>query len=208
MQYLALVACYLFGAIPFGLMIGKITRGVDIRDYGSGNIGASNVLRTLGLGPALAVFFFDTVKGLAAVELCKYLGMGDYLVVAGGILSILGHNFSVFLGFKGGKGVATSLGMVIGLNPIIAGVTFVIWVTIVGVTRYISLASILAALSVIAMMVFWKARHVPAPYQVVGIIAAVLIVVKHRSNINRLLSRTETKIGQRVKLESKEGEDG
>lgn len=208
MPYLALLACYLLGAIPYGLIIGKVTRGIDIRDYGSGNIGASNVLRTLGLGPALAVFFFDTVKGLAAVLLCVSLGLDEYWTVAGGVLSIVGHSFSVFLRFQGGKGVATSLGMIIGLDPVIAAVAFLIWVAILAATRYISLASILAALSVIVMMLFWSARNVPLPYQVVCVIAALLIVVKHKSNIKRLLTRTETKIGQRVEIQAKKDVDG
>lgn len=207
MDYLALVACYILGAIPYGVIIGKIARGIDIRDYGSGNIGASNVLRTLGPGPALAVFFFDTIKGFAAVVLCKELGLNDYLVVAGGILSIIGHSFSVFLRFRGGKGVATSLGMIIGLDPLIAGITFVIWVAVVGITRYISLASIIAPLAVVGMMVLWTSRDVPVPYQVVTAVAALLILARHRSNMSRLLSGTETKIGQKVHLESKEGED-
>lgn len=203
MDYLALVGCYLLGAIPFGVIVGKITRGVDIRDFGSGNIGATNVLRTLGLGPALAVFFFDTIKGTAAVALCNTLKMEPLLVVVGGVLSIVGHSFSVFLKFKGGKGVATSLGMIIGLNPIIAGIAFVLWVTLSAVTRIISIASIVAAISVPAMMFFME-KHVE--YQVIAVIAALLIVVKHKSNIQRLFAGTEPKLGQRVKVDSDGGQ--
>jgi acyl phosphate:glycerol-3-phosphate acyltransferase len=208
MQYLALVACYLLGAIPFGVIIGKITRGIDIRDYGSGNIGFSNVLRTLGPGPGLAVFFFDTAKGFAAVVLCERLKMSEQLVVTGGILSIVGHSFSIFLRFQGGKGVATSLGMITGLNPLIAGIAFVMWLTLVALTRIISIASIVSAISVPTMMFLWKSQHVPFPYQVVAVMATALIVVKHRSNIRRLMNGTESKVGQRVKIEPKEGEDG
>lgn len=204
MQYLALVACYLMGAIPFGLIIGKVTRGIDIRDFGSGNIGATNVLRTLGLGPAIAVFFFDTVKGLAAVLLCQMLHMNPWLIVTGGVLSILGHSFSVFLKFRGGKGVATSLGMVVGLNPIIAGIAFVGWLTIAAITRYISLASIIAAISVPVMMFLWADPPVHPAYRIIAAVAATLIVVKHKSNIKRLISGTESKVGQRVKVDDKE----
>ena len=204
-KYLALIVCYILGAIPFGVIIGKLTRGIDIRDYGSGNIGASNVLRTLGLGPALLVFFFDTVKGLAAVVLCQQLGLNEYGVVAGGVLSILGHSFSIFLNFRGGKGVATSLGMIIGLNPIIAAISFVSWVSLVAITRYISIASIIAAVSVPAQMFFWKSQHVPVSYQGVAVIAAALIVIKHRSNIKRLKNGTESRVGQKVNVDTKEG---
>ncbi len=200
MQYLALVACYILGAIPFGLIIGKVTRGIDIRDFGSGNIGATNVLRTLGLGPALFVFFFDTVKGLAAVLLCRMLHMDPWLIVTGGVLSIIGHSFSVFLKFQGGKGVATSLGMIIGLHPTIAGIAFVAWLLIGAISRYISLASIIAAISVPVMMFLWNPPVHPA-YRIIAVIAATLIVVKHRSNITRLMNGTESRLGQRVKVD-------
>lgn len=201
---LALAACYVLGAIPYGVIVGKITRGIDIRDYGSGNIGATNVLRTLGLGPALAVFLLDTVKGLAAVEFCKWLQLNEYLVVTGGVMSIAGHSFSPFLKFRGGKGVATSLGMIIGLNPIVAGVTFVGWLVVVGLTRYISLASIAAAIAVPTMMIAWKSLAVPVAYQAVAVVAGALIIVKHRSNIKRLVNGTESRVGQRVKVDTEE----
>lgn len=202
MEVLALAGCYIMGAIPFGVIIGRLTRGIDIRDFGSGNIGASNVLRTLGTGPALMVFFFDTVKGLAAVLLCRRIfgdaGAGAYLVLGGALASVLGHNFSVFLRFQGGKGVATSLGIIIGLNWIIGVLALGIWVLLVAVMRYISIASIIAALSVPLQMVFWKSMQVPVPYQVLAGIAAAFIVVKHRSNIKRLMNGTEPRFGQKV----------
>ena len=188
------------GAIPFGLIIGKVTRGIDIRDFGSGNIGFTNVLRTLGPGPAAAVFFFDTVKGLAAVVLCQQMGMSEYLIVTGGILSIVGHSFSIFLKFQGGKGVATSLGMIIGLNPPIAGIAFVLWLSLVGLTRIISISSIIAAISVPVMMIVWKSPPVPRAYQAIAIVATTLIVVKHRANIKRLFEGTEARVGQRVQV--------
>lgn len=201
---LALLGCYLAGAIPFGLIIGKTLRGIDIRDFGSGNIGASNVLRTLGTGPALLVFFFDTVKGLAAVLVCRKLfgdaSPGSYWVVAGALASVLGHSFSVFLRFKGGKGVATSLGVIIGLNWVIALIAFVGWGVLVAATRYISVASIVAAVSVPLQMVFWRSMHVPVAYQALAGVAALVIVIKHKSNIKRLLNGTETRIGQKVNV--------
>lgn len=196
------------GAIPFGLIIGKVTRGIDIRDFGSGNIGFTNVLRTLGLGPGIAVFFFDTVKGLVAVVLCQKLGMSEYLIVTGGILSIVGHSFSIFLQFQGGKGVATSLGMIIGLNPPIAGIAFLLWLTLVGLTRIISIASMIAAISVPVMMFAWKSQNVPCAYQAVAVIATTLIITKHRANIKRLLNGTESRVGQKVQVDTKEDAKG
>lgn len=208
MAFLVLAACYVMGGIPFGVIIGKLTKGIDIRDFGSGNIGASNVLRTLGTGPALLVFFFDTAKGLAAVLLCQWLFRGPlalgpswpYWVVAGALLSIVGHTFSVFLGFRGGKGVATSLGVIFGLNWMIALIALGLWVALVAITRYISIASILASASVPAQMVFWKSMHVPTAYQALAGAAAMMILLKHTSNIKRLVTGKEPRIGQRLSV--------
>jgi len=202
---LALIACYILGAIPFGLIVGKIAKGIDIRQYGSGNIGASNVLRTLGTGPALLVFVLDTAKGLVAVLICRALALNEYWTVVGALLSVFGHTFSVFLKFKGGKGVATSLGVIIGLCPVIAAIAFGLWLLIVGVTRYISLASIVAAVSVPLQMVLWRSMDVHPAYQVLAGVAAFAIVLKHRSNIARLLNGIEPKIGQKVSVQQ-EGE--
>ena len=208
MGWLALFGCYVFGAIPFGLMVGKITRGIDIRDFGSGNIGASNVLRTLGPGPALLVFVLDTAKGWGPVVLCKELGLGEYWVVAGALLSVLGHTFSVFLRFKGGKGVATSLGVIIGLNPVIAAIALGIWFMVLGISRYISVASILAAISVPVQMVFWRKMNVPVAYQILAGIAALAILAKHIPNIKRLVGGDEPRIGESVDLTKEGGEGG
>lgn len=197
----ALVGCYLLGAIPFGLIIGKITKGIDIRDFGSGNIGASNVLRTLGKGPAMMVFVTDTAKGLVAVLLMKALGLGPWWVVAGSMLSILGHTFSIFLNFRGGKGVATSLGVIIGMDPVIAAITFVTWALLVAGTRYISIASIVAAFSVPLQMYFWTARHVPTAYLILAAVASTAIFLKHIPNMKRLANGTEARFGQKVKVD-------
>jgi len=202
-----LVLCYLFGAVPFGLLIGKLTRGIDIRQFGSGNIGASNVLRTLGMGPALAVFFFDTAKGLAAVLLCHKLGLNQYWTVAGALLSVVGHTFSIFLNFQGGKGVATSLGVIIGLSPVIAAVAVGIWIVLVALTRYISVASMVASASVPVQMILWKSMKVPAAYQVLAGLAALGIILKHKSNLVRLANRTEPRIGQKVDTNGKGGDE-
>lgn len=205
MQYLLLLFCYLLGAIPFGLIVGKIAKGIDIRDFGSGNIGFTNVLRTLGPGPGFVVMFLDVAKGFVAVAVCRMLGMNDYMIVTGGILSILGHSFSVFLRFAGGRSVATSLGVMIGLTPVIAAVAFGIWLVLVALTRIVSVASMVAAASVPVMMFSWSSQHAPLPYKIIAIVAAALIIVKHRPNIIRLLNGTESRLGQRVKLEHSEG---
>ncbi len=202
-----LIVSYLLGAIPVGLIVGKVSRGIDIRDFGSGNIGATNVLRTLGKGPATVVMVGDTVKGLAAVELAKALLSGPYLeywVIAAGLVSIVGHGASPFLGFKGGKGVATSLGVIFGLNWLIAAIAFGLWVALVATIRYVSIASITAAFSVPIMMHFSKelfGKATPREYTIFALVAAHLILLKHKSNIGRLLRGSEPKFGQKVKVE-------
>lgn len=192
--------CYLIGSIPFGVIMGRL-RGIDIQKVGSGNIGATNVLRSIGVVPAIIVFTLDAFKGCAAVLICESLNMGhvgQYIVVAGALLAIMGHSFSIFLKFTGGKAVSTSLGVIIGLNWTIALIAFVIWVVVVAVTRYVSLGSMIGAISVPAMMFFWKSQHVAPAYLALAILASLGIVIKHKSNIRRLLSGTESKIGQKV----------
>lgn len=206
-EAIVLILSYFLGSIPVGLITGKLTKGIDIRDYGSGNIGATNVLRTLGPGPATVVFIGDTVKGYFAVLLAlKYVtaAYSPYIVIAAGLLSIIGHSLSPFLRFKGGKGVATSLGVIIGMSPLIALIAFCLWVSLVAITRYVSIASIFAPFTVPIMMLCSKRLFgisVHREFAVFGFLASLLILVRHISNIKRLLSRTEPKIGQKVKLE-------
>ncbi|MEN6520386.1 MAG: glycerol-3-phosphate 1-O-acyltransferase PlsY [Armatimonadota bacterium] len=203
-ELVVLAVSFLCGSLPIGVIVGKLARGIDIRDYGSGNIGATNVLRTLGLGPAIVVSVGDTLKGLVPVLLAMRLISGSnqaLFVVAAGLLAIVGHSASPFLKFKGGKGVATSLGMIIGMNPVIATIGFGLWALIVAITRYVSIASIITPFAVTALMYFSSAvfgRDVPREYMIVTLAASLLILLRHRSNIKRLLKGTEPKIGQKA----------
>lgn len=210
-----LAAAYLIGSIPFALLIGFAWKRVDIRRYGSGNIGATNVLRVLGWPAALLCFVLDAAKGLWPVWYAQSLPDADPLVVVGAALAaIAGHNFPVFLGFRGGKGVATGLGVLIGIAPHIAGLVFFLWVLVVVVTRYISVASVIAGASVPLLMLlssrlqdtYWG-RPVPQEYLYLGIVGAGFIVIKHRSNFVRLMNGTEPRVGQRVAVE-RPGEAG
>ncbi|MBP5738838.1 MAG: glycerol-3-phosphate 1-O-acyltransferase PlsY [Abditibacteriota bacterium] len=191
-----ILLCYLFGSIPFGLIAGKVFKGIDIRSVGSGNIGATNVLRAVGPIPALIVFLLDVFKGAGAVLLCRYLGMSEYLIVLGGIAALVGHTCSVFLGFKGGKGVATLLGLVIGINPIMAAVALGIWIIVVAITRYVSLGSIIASLTTSIIICFIKLHPI---YKIVFLLVSLFVVIKHKDNIKRLVNGTENKIGNKVK---------
>ena len=194
-----ILACYLFGSIPFGLLVG-LSRGVDIRKLGSGNIGATNVLRILGKKAGIMVFLLDTLKGLGAVLICRYFFKNhnymDYLIVAGALASVAGHTLSPFLKFKGGKGVATSLGVMFGLNWVIALIAFAIWGIVVAITKYVSLGSIIGSSSVPIMMIFWKNPKIPPAFMFIGVLAALAILLKHIPNIKRLLNGTEPKIGK------------
>ncbi|MBP1763952.1 MAG: plsY [Firmicutes bacterium] len=188
---ITVLASYLLGSIPSGLLIGKWLRGVDIRQLGSKNIGATNAFRILGPWPAFWVFLLDALKGMAGVYLGQML-IGETLgLLAGGIAAIAGHNWSLFLGFKGGRGVATGLGVILILAPKVTLIVFLVWVAIVYFTRYVSLGSIIAAVLTPICMWFLDEK---TEILMFGIFAAAFVIVKHRPNIERLLRGEELKV--------------
>ena len=194
------IGSYLIGSIPSGLIIGKLRR-VDIREYGSGNIGTTNVLRTLGARYGALVLIADVFKGVIAVLLARYIigtPMGE---MGAGFAAVAGHDWSLFLKFKGGRGVATSLGGILPLAmwaPLAAVAGVVIFVAIIALTRYVSLGSIAGSLSaVVAMAIFMGLDRVPWEYLVYIVVVVALIIYQHRDNIRRLVSGTESKLGQK-----------
>jgi len=194
-----LLLSYLVGSVPVGLIVGRWVKGIDIRDHGSGNIGFANAWRTLGFGPGIVVFVLDVAKGAVPVLCSKQAGMAPLLVIAAGLLAILGHNFSVFLRFSGGRGVSTSLGVMFGIAPAVAATALGFWLVLLAITRYISVSSILAAASVPVLM--WLSPRiygsvVALDYCVFALAAAVLILVRHSSNLRRLRAGTEPKVGR------------
>ncbi|TEU04088.1 glycerol-3-phosphate 1-O-acyltransferase PlsY [Candidatus Aerophobetes bacterium] len=200
--FLILIACYLLGSVPSGYLIGKAFKGIDIRDFGSGNIGFTNVLRAIGTFPALIVLIIDITKGIVSVYLGFFFAqlMGiDYQVMGGigGLASIVGHNWPIFLKFKGGKGVAVTAGVFLALTPIPFLLSLLVMVGIIALTRYVSLGSIVAAGS-LPFFVFWLGNNAP-PYFFLSIMAALFILFKHRNNIQRLLRSKESKIGEKIK---------
>ncbi len=194
------IGSYLIGSIPSGLIIGKLRR-VDIREYGSGNIGTTNVLRTLGARYGALVLIADVFKGVIAVLLARYIIGSPMSEMAAGFAAVAGHDWSLFLKFKGGRGVATSLGGILPMAmwaPLAAVAGVVIFIALIALTRYVSLASITGSLSaVVAMAVFLGMDRVPWEYLVYigGVVA--LIIFQHRDNISRLRSGTESKLGQK-----------
>lgn len=191
---------YLIGSIPFGFLIGK-ARGVDLRTTGSGNIGATNALRTLGKTWGYLCFFLDFAKGFLAVFLARTwlaAALGVDPVAAGVIAAVcvvLGHNFPIWLGFKGGKGISTSGGVILGLfHPIVFVVTLVVWLLLFITTRYVSVASMGGALALsISLGVLWTVGMQPLANFVLGVVLTALAIWRHRSNIVRLAQGTESK---------------
>lgn len=195
--FVALVGAYLLGSLPFGVLVGRLWAGVDIRDHGSGNIGFTNMLRVLGPLPGLLVLIGDVAKGAAGAYLGRTLTGSDLAALLAAVASVAGHNWSIFLRFRGGRGVNTTAGAFgyLAPQPILAA--FTVWALVVILTRYVSLASIIAALT--APIFMWVFGY-PYPYVAFMLLAAVFIVFRHRANIKRLLQGTESKIGQRVKI--------
>ena len=182
------VLAFLSGSIPFGYIVGLL-KGVNVRERGSGNIGATNVSRVLGKGYGLLVLLLDALKGFIPVFAASHFGLpfGDLLIC--GALSVVGHCFSPFLGFRGGKGVATSLGAFIFISPPATLISFLIFVVTLLVTRYVSLSSILSVSAFPFAFAVFSSRA-PGDLLTVSLVAAV-VVVKHRSNISRLLRGEE-----------------
>ena len=187
------VLAYFIGSIPSGLIIGKTLFNTDVRQYGSKNIGATNTYRVIGLKAALPVFLCDALKGAAGVVLLS--SYGPMYMILGGILAMMGHNWSIFLGFKGGRGVATGLGVLIALSPLVALLCFLVWGIIVYFTKLVSLGSIVAAALVPVLMYVTGESYWFVGF---GGLAALFVIVRHWDNIKRLLAGNELKV-ERIK---------
>jgi glycerol-3-phosphate acyltransferase PlsY len=193
---------YLLGSFPTGYLMGR-ARGIDVRRHGSGNIGATNVGRVLGRNWGFAAFGCDFAKGFAALFLLRIDAFPldsswsvELLLVLCGVAAVLGHNYTPWLGFKGGKGVATSAGVLAALLPVALFIVFSIWAVEVLITRYVSLGSVLAAVALPVVTVFlYKGEWV---YFGLACLICVLVVWSHRSNIRRLLAGKESKLGSRL----------
>ena len=191
------IVAYVIGAVPFAYIAGKTLKGIDIRDYGSGNVGSTNVLRTLGKGPGIIVLLLDMVKGAAAVTLVPLA----FLKVICGVAAIAGHIWTVFLRFRGGKGVATTVGVFLGLtwvSMLTAGAVFII---VVFLTRYIALGSLSLGISLLVANLLLGC---PVEYAALSGAVLLLVIYTHRSNIRRLMNGTENKLGRKAQV-AKEG---
>lgn len=192
-----LLLCFFVGAIPFGVIVTR-AKGIDIRKVGSGNIGATNVIRAVGKPLGFMVFVLDVLKGLAPA-LCagmvgapSFVGHGQEWAFIAGFAAVLGHMFSPFLGFRGGKGVATGLGVMFGTTPIVAALVFGIFILLLATTRYVSLSSMVAASS---MPFLGFALGDPPSLLIAYTVLAIVVVIRHRDNIRNLRQGTERKFG-------------
>jgi glycerol-3-phosphate acyltransferase PlsY len=190
-RIIVVVVAYLLGSIPFGYLIVRRKMGADIRQTGSGGTGATNVSRRAGKAAGVLTLLLDAAKGSAAVLIARAVAGDDWLIAAAAIAALVGHMFPVWLGFRGGKGVATGVGIFLVLAPIALLCAGVIFVAIVALTRYVSLGSIVAAILIPVFV--WLLSDL-RPLLIAAIVGAALIVFAHRGNIQRLMSGTESRI--------------
>jgi acyl phosphate:glycerol-3-phosphate acyltransferase len=198
---LTLIGAYLLGSIPSAVWFGKWMRGIDVREHGSKNAGLTNVFRVLGWKPALPVLITDLSKGILAPSLAAaFVPEVSWWSLVCGLVVILGHSFTCFAQFKGGKGVLTALGVFIALDPLAAAVALGVWLVVVFSTRYVSLASILACLGLgITLSVEYVLSEMnpeKLPVLILGWVVALFVIVKHKSNVQRLMNGTENRFGK------------
>jgi glycerol-3-phosphate acyltransferase PlsY len=201
-ELLLIILAYLIGSIPTALLISKNFFGVDIRDYGSGNMGATNTFRVLGSRYGTMVMFFDILKGMFAVALYNLIpyylrssNMWDRtnFMIGLGLAAVVGHIFPIFANFRGGKGVATLFGMVLAVQPVVAGSCVAVFLLVLYFTRYVSLSSIIAGLS-LPICVLWIWNDEVVLYRIFAILVAALIIFTHQKNIGRILRGDESRV--------------
>ena len=199
---LAIVISYLVGSIPSGYIVGKI-KGVDVRKYGSGNIGFTNVLRVMGKGPGLIVLLADVGKAVLSILLISRLGklqpnpLEHYLPAICGGAVIIGNVWTVFLKFHGGKGVATSVGIFLSIHPISGLIALGIWGIVVAITRYVSIGSLLLCISFCISVFIFRSDYIWG-IRILGLVVTAIVIFRHKGNIQRLIKGEERKLGQRV----------
>ena len=213
-----LVIAYLLGSTPTGYTAARLIKGIDIREHGSGSTGATNVLRTLGKGPGLLVLLIDMLKGVLAIALVRWLFSFAasrnlipisvnptmwlaWMIALAGLAAILGHSKSIWLGFTGGKSVATSLGVLLAMSWQIGLSTLSVFGLVLALSRIVSLSSICGAIAVFILMLLMRQ---PLPYQLFALAGGLYVILRHRSNIQRLLAGTEPRLGQKLPLETEE----
>ena len=195
LDYLVFLAAYLLGTIPMAFLVARV-KNMDIRQHGSGNMGATNVYRLLGKRWGAAVLLADAVKGGAAAYICLIV-FGPWGGVIGGLLAMLGHSFNPYFGFKpSGKGVASGFGIITILIPKIMVIAIAVFALVIAISKYVSLGSVLGALTVLVMVFVFPE---PLAYKIFAVIAVSMVVIRHRTNLQRIMDKTETKLGEKRK---------
>jgi len=197
LNLLILFLGYLFGSFPSGYLAGRIAKGIDIRSLGSGSTGATNVLRHIGKRAAITVFLLDVFKGVLSILLAKYFLLNDSWQVAIGLSTLIGHIWPIWLNWRGGKAVATGLGIFLGLSWQVGLATLGIFILIITLFRIVSLASVSASLSLpLIMFLSFNNSNFSLPFLIISLLAMTLVIWRHRENIVRLIKGKEPKIGQ------------
>lgn len=203
MLFLSIILSYLLGSVPTSYIMGRVWKGIDLREHGSGNVGAANTFRVLGPIPGIIVFLGDALKGWVAVYFISLLVPGETFASAWakifcGMAAICGHNWTIFLKFKGGRGVATSIGVFFALAWQAIGISLLLGVAVIALTRYISLGSMVGAIALPFLVVLLPFER-PLPYLWFALLAALLVIMKHIPNIKRLIKGKENRISFRRK---------
>jgi len=218
---LSLPIAYLLGSIPSAVWIAKIVKKIDIREHGSKNAGLTNVFRVLGWKPALPVVLIDLSKGFLAPSIALWMNNASiakggpdlfWLPLVAGMLAIVGHSFTCFAGFRGGKGVLTAFGVFLALAPLTAIICFLIWVLLVALTKYVSVGSIgaclaLASLSGTSFLLGFPDKNIHGGIFLLAFVVAAFVIIKHRTNIVRLMNGTENGFGSKNKSKMKSSEE-
>ena len=200
---------YLLGSVPFGVMIGKIFKGVDVRDYGSGSSGMTNVMRTVGVRAGALVMLLDMAKSVVAILLARAFTDSQGAEVAAAVAAIVGHTWPVFAGFKGGKGITPGLSALFVLSPVSGLVTVLVGVPIIAITRYVSLGSIVGTVfAFVTLIVLAFTGHAPPTYVWLVVIGGTIVMARHRDNIVSLVKGRERKLGQPAAESGLEGKAG
>ena len=218
---LLLILAYLLGSLPTGYLAGRLLKGIDIREVGSGSTGATNVLRTLGKAPAIVVLVIDVLKGVSAIAAVNFAftrlpgwlyytkivdvnlaNWQPWMIILAGLLALLGHSKPIWLNFKGGKSVATSIGVLLAMDWRIGLSTIAVFAVSIAISRIVSLSSITGAISVTALMIAFRQ---PLTYCLFAIAGGIYVVWLHRANIQRLLAGTEPQLGQALPEQPTEG---
>ena len=199
LELLVLILAYILGSIPFGVVLGKIVKSIDVRELGSGSMGMTNVIRTVGIYTGIAVLILDMLKSILAIYLSILIVDSSLIVSLSGVLAITGHIWPVFSKFRGGKGTACGWAGLIFLSPISGLIASIVGLFLIAITRYVSLGSITASVvGSIFLVILCLTGNAPLPYMCFGVLGTILIAFRHKDNILRLIKGQERKLGQKI----------